>query len=135
MFEYIGFYCNIASSTLNNFHINLRMKKIITLSFFIFLASNLFSTIDYVAVNDFTKEMYVFEEDNYRGIFWKSIGDTEYIENKYLNSGYIYTQFPYKLDYALLFVCFLIIGFIVLKIIKKSKKKHYDKNSSHSSCL
>lgn len=90
------------------------MKKIIALSFFIFLFSSMFSTVDYLAVNDLTKEMYVFEEDDYEGFFWKGIGDSESIEIKYIISGYHYTQSPHKLDYAILFSCILIVGFCKL---------------------
>jgi hypothetical protein len=92
----------------------------------IFLVLILFSlcytsnaTVDYLAVNHLTKELYVYEEESYQGIFWITIAGEEKNWNQneklYLNKGYTYTKNPYKSEYILTALFISIAGFVIAR--------------------
>jgi len=78
------------------------VKKSIILILLLFVVRNSFATVDYLAANHLTKELYWFEEDDYEGLGWKSISEvTEENEKNYLSQGYTYSAFPHKSEYLL----------------------------------
>mgnify|MGYP001210768306 CR=1 FL=1 len=99
------------------------MKKIIIIFFFILLVNTkIFATSDYVAVNNITKQLCVFEaEDIYTPLCWKNIYESGDIT--YINKGYTYTNNPYLIEETILiFIIFLIILFILIYRKIKYKK-------------
>lgn len=102
----------------------IRSKSLVLILVFIFCASyQSFATVDYLAVNKITKEIYLFDEEQMRGVFWVSIGENS--DAQYLALGFTYTKNPYTLDNLL---TIMIIGvsavFLFLvwrkKLIKRS---------------
>lgn len=94
---------------------------ILILTFCVYYDS--FATVDYLAVNKITKEIYSFDQEQLRGIFWVSIGENS--DAQYLALGFTYTKNPYTLD-NLLTIMIIGVSTVVLfllwrnKIIKRS---------------
>jgi len=97
------------------------------LVFFLFFSYfNAFATVEYLTINHITKELYWAETGGGNGegfIGWEVIPERSHHDDlqKYLDLGYTYTRFPYKLD--------ILAGLIVLfppilLIIRRKKKRH-----------
>ena len=106
------------------------------MKYLIFLLITLFptvcyATIDALCVNNITKELYSFElESNYFGIGWKTLGEgdekVKIYEKYYLDKGYKYVSFPYKIEIILLSLFIIVVGFLINKkrnIINYVRKK------------
>lgn len=103
------------------------MKTILIL---IILNFSIFGTTEYLAKNNITKELFIFEDGRivkYDGLFWHSVQGEENEVMKQeillLKKGYKYTKYPYKID-LFLFILIVILFFIIkklhnLKLIKK----------------
>lgn len=94
---------------------------ILMLTFCVFHQS--FATVDYLAVNKITKEIYSFDQEQMRGIFWVSIGEDS--EAKYLARGFTYTKDPYTLDNLLTIMIIGVCAVVLFllwrrKLIKRS---------------
>jgi hypothetical protein len=76
------------------------------------------ATVDYRAVNKITKEIYSFDQEQLRGIFWVSIGENS--DAQYLALGFTYTKNPYTLD-NLLTIMITGVSVIVLFLLWRSK--------------
>ena len=90
------------------------MKAFILVTSILLVGWNLsFATVSYLAVNHVTKQLYIYDEGQCKGIFWKGIAGEEYIwrakEAHYLEKGYTYTKQPYTLNYILYSLIFLLI--------------------------
>ena len=78
------------------------------------------ATVDYLAVNHITQQLYWADSDHSPGwIAWESIPDGRYKseEEKYLQEGYRFTQNPYLIE-EVLALCMLIIaiaGFLLMR--------------------
>ncbi|PCJ63691.1 MAG: hypothetical protein COA58_15215 [Bacteroidetes bacterium] len=86
-----------------------------------FAAFSTFATVDYLRVNHITKELYWGDEDHSTGwLGWEGVPDGIYEEttNKYEDLGYSYTQFPFKIELALIG---LVLGFLVF--IRRKRRK------------
>lgn len=88
----------------------------LTLTFCVFHQS--FATVDYLAVNKITEEIYSFDEEQMRGIFWVSIGENS--EAQYLAMGFTYTKDPYTLD-NLLTMMIIGVSAVVLFLLWRKK--------------
>lgn len=88
----------------------------LTLTFCVFHQS--FATVDYLAVNKVTEEIYSFDEEQMRGIFWVSIGENS--EAQYLAMGFTYTKDPYTLD-NLLTMMIIGVSAVVLFLLWRKK--------------
>lgn len=88
----------------------------LTLTFCVFHQS--FATVDYLAVNKVTEEIYFFDEEQMRGIFWVSIGENS--EAQYLAMGFTYTKDPYTLD-NLLTMMIIGVSAVVLFLLWRKK--------------
>ncbi|MFK7813577.1 MAG: hypothetical protein AB8B59_13880 [Maribacter sp.] len=98
------------------------MKRI--LIFFLFLTtSTVFATVEYLTVNHMTKELYWAEtESNKEGfIGWEIIPERSHHEDLsiYLELGYTYTKFPYKVDLLIGLIFILSILLLFLRMKKK----------------
>jgi hypothetical protein len=73
------------------------LKALVLILIFTFCGiCDAFATVDYLAVNKITKEIYSFDQEQTRGIFWTLIREgTEY---EYEAMGYTYADNPYTLD-------------------------------------
>ena len=79
---------------------------------------NSFATVDYRAVNKITKEIYLFDEEQLRGIFWEPIGGSS--DAPYLASGFTYTKNPYTLD-NLLTIIIASASAVILFLLRRKK--------------
>lgn len=102
----------------------IRSKSFVLILAFIFCAFHQSSaTVDYLAVNNITEEIYSFDEEQMRGVFWVSIGENSDVQ--YLTLGFTYTKNPYTLD-NLLTIMIIGVSAVVLflmwrkKLIKRS---------------
>lgn len=86
------------------------------LTFCVFYQS--FATVDYLAVNKITKEIYSFDQEQVRGIFWISIGENS--DAQYLALGFTYTKDPYTLD-NLLTIMIVGVSAVVLFLLWRKK--------------
>jgi hypothetical protein len=102
------------------------IKVFLILTFGVVQTAN--ATVDYLAANHLTKKLYVYNEENYVGIFWEPIAGEEksWIEKEefYLNKGYKFTSNPYLLDYILTGVIFSAVGLMMIKL-----KKNYGRRA------
>lgn len=89
---------------------------ILMLTFCVFYES--FATVDYLAVNKITKEIYSFDQEQMRGIFWMSIGENS--DAQYLALGFTYTKDPYTLD-NLLTMMIIGVSAVVLFLLWRKK--------------
>ena len=96
----------------------IRSKSFVLILVFIFCAFHQsFATVDYLAVNKITKEIYSFDQEQVRGIFWVTIGDGA--EPHYLALGFTYTTNPYALDNLLTLIITGIAGFALFLLWKR----------------
>jgi hypothetical protein len=76
------------------------------------LSSYAFATVDYLAVNHLTKQLYWADADNSPGLIgWTNIpeGKLEYNGIEYLNDGFTFTNNPYLIEELILIAVGLII--------------------------
>lgn len=93
-----------------------RIKYILTFTV-IFTAQIANATVDYLAVNHITKQLYWADTDNPPGfIGWTSIpeGKYEFYEQEYLTRGFAFTKNPYLIEeiigaFTILFIAALFI--------------------------
>ena len=76
-----------------------------------------FATVDYLAVNKITKEIFLFDHEQMRGIFWVTVG--EGAEAHYLALGFTYTKNPYALDNLLTLIIMWVTAFVLFLLWKK----------------
>lgn len=96
----------------------IRSKSLVVIFVFIFCASyQAFATVDYLAVNKITKEIYLFDQEQMRGIFWVTIGGGA--EAHYLALGFTYTKNPYALDNLLTLIITGIAGLALFLLWKR----------------
>lgn len=72
-----------------------------------------YATVSFLCVNHITKELYWFE-DMYIGIGWEGLGEgdarLQRLETEFLEKGYHYTIFPYKIELCIgLFIVFFVV--------------------------
>lgn len=84
------------------------------------------ATVDYLAVNHITKELYVYDEEAYQGLFWVSLAGEEkaWIEKEklYLDKGYTYTTSPYKSEFLIILLIPVIV-FLFKRSIQKTRHR------------
>lgn len=88
---------------------------ILMLTFCVFYQS--FATVEYLAVNKITKEIYSFDQEQMRGIFWVTVG--ERAEAHYLALGFTYTKNPYALDNLLTLIIMAVATLALFLLWKK----------------
>lgn len=95
------------------------MRVYIIIGFLVFMNLTCFSTVDYLCANSITKELYWADDDNPSGfIGWEYLPENyESIEKNFLNRGYTYTTFPFKLELVLLLI-FIAFYMVFLKTRK-----------------
>jgi hypothetical protein len=77
-----------------------------------------FATVDYLAVNKITKEIYSFDQEQLRGIFWVSI--VENSDAQYLALGFTSTKNPYTLDNLLTILIIGVSAVVLLLLWRKN---------------
>ncbi len=105
------------------------MKKIIlTLLILLIFTTQIYGTTEYLAKNNITKELFIFEDDriiNYDGLFWKPVSAEEnsykQIETQLLSDGYKYTKNPYKIE-ILVIIFIIFITLFLFIAVRKNKK-------------
>ncbi len=105
------------------------MKKIIlTLLILLIFNTQIYGTTEYLAKNNITKELFLFEDDsivNYDGLFWKPVSAEEnsykQIETQLLSDGYKYTKNPYKIE-ILVIIFIIFITLFLFIAVRKNKK-------------
>lgn len=62
------------------------------------------ATVDMLAANNITRELYVFDEDDYVGFGWNVVAgepaDWEREEERYTSAGYVFAESPYRLEWG-----------------------------------
>jgi len=97
------------------------------LAFFLFFLSfTAFATVNYLTVNHITKELYWAETGGGNGegfIGWEVIPERSHYDDlqKYLDLGYTYTEFPYKLD--ILAALIILLPLLIFLIRRKKKRR------------
>lgn len=86
------------------------------------------ATVDVLEANPVTKQLHIFESDDYEGLFWKPVGGEHSYwiqkEAEYLAMGYEFTDSPYVLDWAVLFVIFgAVTACAVLRAIRRHRRR------------
>ena len=105
------------------------MKKIIlTLLILLIFTTQIYGTTEYLAKNNITKELFIFEDDriiNCDGLFWKPVSAEEnsykQIETQLLSDGYKYTKNPYKIE-ILVIIFIIFITLFLFIAVRKNKK-------------
>lgn len=104
------------------------MRNIFILLILMVFTTQIYGTTEYLAKNNITKELFIFENDhiiNYDGLFWKPVSAEEnsykQIETQLLSDGYKYTKNPYKIEILAISIMICIIVFILIIIYKKIK--------------
>ncbi|OHD14948.1 MAG: hypothetical protein A2086_11065 [Spirochaetes bacterium GWD1_27_9] len=102
----------------------------------IFIPIISYATVDCLHVNHLTKELYWFDDNDYYGINWQSLGagDDKLIklERYYLDNGYKYTKFPYKIEFLGIIIVFTIASIIITIIIIRKNIKIAPSKSPNS---
>ena len=106
----------------------MRIVRIVGLCFLLILSTNAYCTVDFLAANHITKELYVFEESYFMGIGWEVVAGEEPMwirqEKMLLAKGYQYTTNPNKLDEIVGIVgCFIGIVIGIWLLMKRRKYK------------
>ena len=100
----------------------MRLVRIVGLCFLLILSTNGYCTVDFLAANHITKELYVFEETYFMGIGWEVVAGEEPMwirqEKMLLAKGYQYTTNPNKLD-EIVGIIGIVIG--IWQIMKRRK--------------
>lgn len=98
-------------------------KLIIGIMFFLFVNIS-YATVDYLVINHTTKQLYWADDDNREGfIGWESLPYSELNpELVYLNKGYRFTKFPYKIELW----GFIILGITLFLFFRIKEKKDYE---------
>ncbi|WP_409932581.1 hypothetical protein [Xanthocytophaga flavus] len=82
-----------------------------------------YCTVDALAVNHLTKEIYVFEESEYAGIGWAVVAGESALweeqEKYFLAKGYRYTTTPNTVDNIFFSVLLSIVGFLIIIWLKR----------------
>jgi len=80
------------------------------------------ATTDYGAVNHITKQCAYLEDDHrlYQPMLWEPVMEQHW-DNLEEYSGYVYTEFPYRLDCWVLAGLVLMAGLIVVKLKRKKQ--------------
>lgn len=102
------------------------MKNISILFILLVFSTQIYATTEYLAKNDVTKELFLFEDDliiNYDGLFWHAVSCEENTykqqETKLLLEGYKYTKNPYKIEIGIIILIIFITSFILIILRKK----------------
>ena len=80
--------------------------------------SRLSATVDYLAVNHFTKQLYWAETDHPPGLIgWNTIPEGKYksYTHEYFNQGYSFTKNPFLIEEVLLSVVLLLLLLIMMR--------------------
>ena len=101
------------------------MKYIFTLLILLIFTTQIYGTTEYLAKNNITKELFIFEDDriiNYDGLFWKPVSAEEnsykQIETQLLSDGYKYTKNPYKIEILVIIFIIFITLFLFIAVRK-----------------
>lgn len=73
-----------------------------------------YATADVACVNHITKEVHIFEDIDYIGIGWESMGENEDKFQEYLDQGYAYARFPHKIEFGIVVLASFFLGFGIL---------------------
>lgn len=105
------------------------MRNIFILLILLIFNTQIYGTTEYLAKNNVTKEIFIFEDDriiNYDGLFWKPVSAEENsykkTETQLLSEGYKYTKNPYKIETAIIILIILISTFFFILFQKKYKR-------------
>lgn len=93
---------------------------------FLLTAQIAMATVDYLAVNHLTKQLYWADTDNSPGLIgWTSIpeGKYEFYEQEYLDRGFTFTNNPYLIEEIIgLIILIAIVTFLIRKRTKSMKQ-------------
>ena len=106
------------------------MKNIFILLILLVFTTQIYGTTEYLAKNNVTKELFLFENDriiNYDGLFWHAVSGEESTykqqETKLLLEGYKYTKNPYKIEISIITTIIFVIVFTIIIAIRKQNNK------------
>ncbi|PKG42776.1 hypothetical protein [Psychroflexus sp. MES1-P1E] len=100
----------------------IKTKFILTLTFLL-ITQIAMATVDYLAVNHLTKQLYWADTDNSPGLIgWTSIpeGKYEFYEQEYLDRGFTFTNNPYLIEEIISIMVILTIGIFLIRKRTKS---------------
>ena len=102
----------------------IRKLTIILTILSLFSIQSVFATVDYLVVNHLTKQLYWAETDHPPGLIgWEGVGEVHKTkEQKYLDSGYLYTNNPYLIEEGIILVIIALI--LTYRIVRNRKKKN-----------
>jgi hypothetical protein len=83
------------------------------------------ATIDICAVNAITGQAHVFDEDDYMGIGWKSVGETacQHFDAFVAASGFTMTQAPHRIEQALVLALASGVAFLLYARRRRQRTK------------
>ncbi len=99
--------------------------RLYSILLFALLSTKVFATVDYLVVNHLTKQLYWAETDHHLPglIGWEAVGEVyEIKEQKYLDSGYTYTDNPYLIEEGIFLV--IIISLLSYWMVRNKKRKN-----------
>lgn len=92
--------------------------KIALIAMLLLMSQFAMATVDYLAVNHLTKQLYWAETDNPPGLIgWTLIpeGKYEFYQQEYLDRGFTFTQNPYIIEEIIGLIVLLVFGLLILK--------------------
>ncbi|MFS4492683.1 hypothetical protein [Maribacter sp. 2308TA10-17] len=101
-----------------------QIHKTVLLLCFVFFSAKAFATVEWLAVNHITKELYWAETDHPEGfIGWEVIPEGKYQDalELYTAKGYTQTTYPFKLETLLAIVVLVFLISLYLRFKKKKR--------------